>query len=416
MTIVGPLLIALVYGVSIWLAMNEETTDSEKNIVVFDESKFFNGKLEDAKKIHFHFSEKSTVDIEKQKLKESDDYGILYIPSTFSPDNPKGIYLYSLSQPGILIQDFIEKQIKQIVEDVKFEREGINRATLEKIKTKINIKTIKLTEKGEERGSAGAALAIGMISALMIYIFIFLYGVQVMRGVLEEKTSRIIEVLVSSVKPFQLMMGKIVGIAAVGLTQFLLWVILSAAVTSAISGFYGNKFKEKIPLNEIQKNEGIENVEINEESVSGFLSAFSTVNYPLVLGSFLFYFLGGYLLYSALFAAIGSAVDAESETQQFMLPVTIPLILAMVMIQFILKNPDGPVAFWFSIIPLTSPVIMMMRIPFGVPVFDLVLSMCLLVLGFLGSVWLASRVFRVGILMWGKKVTPRELFKWFFYR
>jgi ABC-2 type transport system permease protein len=276
----------------------------------------------------------------------------------------------------------------------------------------VSISTLRLTDKGEESGSAGASYGVGMFGSILIYLFIFLYGVQVMRGVIEEKNNRIVEVIISSVRPFQLMMGKIVGIALVGLTQFVLWVVLTMAINGVISQKMMTD-KSSVSATEISAQA---NANVDNEMMTDVLSAVNTINFPLLIGTFLFYFLAGYLLYSALFAAIGSAVDSEAETQQFMFPVTIPLIFSFVLASSaVVNNPDGPIAFWLSMIPLTSPVVMMVRIPFGVPAWQLITSMILLILGFIGTVWLAAKIYRTGILMYGKKVTFKEMLKWLKY-
>jgi len=242
-----------------------------------------------------------------------------------------------------------------------------------------------------------------------------------MRGVIEEKTNRIIEVIISSVKPFELMMGKIVGVALVGLTQFLLWIILTFAIVSSV-GFVLIDKPETVMTAQSSSimGEQSQSVAVSNTPQTAGMDSFveqidkfiNSVNWGLIIGSFIFYFLGGYLLYASLFAAIGSAVDAEADTQQFMMPVTIPLILGIVMMQTVLQNPDGSVAFWGSIIPLTSPIIMMMRIPFGVPISELLLSAVLLILAFIFFTWLSGKIYRIGILMYGKKVTYKELWKW----
>jgi ABC-2 type transport system permease protein len=246
-----------------------------------------------------------------------------------------------------------------------------------------------------------------------------------MRGVIEEKTSRIVEVIISSVKPFQLMMGKIVGVGLVGLTQFLLWVVLTFLIVTVVtttitSGEGGKSATEQIMKQQKAMNPAGAEVMAQAESASGgaaeVMEAINSVNFPVMIGSFIFFFLVGYLMYAALFAAIGGAVDNEADTQQFMLPITIPLILSIIMAQYIIRDPNGSLSFWLSIIPLTSPVTMMIRIPFGVPYMQVALSMTLLVLGFLGTTWLAGRIYRTGILMYGKKVNYRELWKWLRYR
>jgi ABC-2 type transport system permease protein len=246
-----------------------------------------------------------------------------------------------------------------------------------------------------------------------------------MRGVIEEKVSRIVEVIVSSVKPFQLMMGKIVGVALVGLTQFMLWVVLTLAIVTVFQTIMPEKIKSQETVQAFNPGTRIpasaeaeinyEEVE-NQDNMERVIEALQSINYGTMIFSFIFFFLGGYLLYGAMFAAIGAAVDNETDTQQFMMPVTIPLILAIIVAQFVINNPEGPVAFWFSIIPFTSPIIMMVRIPFGVPYWELALSMGLLTVTFIAAVWMAGRIYRTGILMYGKKVSWAELGKWLFYK
>jgi ABC-2 type transport system permease protein len=300
---------------------------------------------------------------------------------------------------------------------------------LEKIRPDINLSTIVIEDNGAEKKSfTGASMVVGMVAGIMIYMFIFLFGVQVMRGVIEEKTSRIVEVIVSSVKPFQLMMGKIVGVALVGLTQFLLWIVFTSTIIFtaqlAFPDTFRNPAQQETGINALNEN-SLQNTsaiqsktdpDSSKNKYNSFYEAISSVNYPVMIVAFIFYFLFGYLLYSALFAIVGSAVDNETDSQQFMLPITIPLIFSIVMLQVIVMNPGGSLAFWLSIIPLTSPIIMMIRIPFGVPWQEIVLSASLLIGGFLGATWLAARIYRIGILMYGKKVNYRELWKWLRYK
>jgi ABC-2 type transport system permease protein len=230
-----------------------------------------------------------------------------------------------------------------------------------------------------------------------------MYGAMVMRGVIEEKTNRIIEVMISSVKPFQLMIGKIIGIALVGLIQFFFWLII-AAIGINLAPF----LMESSSL--IQNEINTVNSPINSLEIFNNLPIYS-----LVFG-FVFYFIAGYFLYGSLFASVGAAVDHETDSQQFMLPLTLPLILSFIMIQPIIDNPHGDLAYWFSMIPFTSPIIMMVRIPFGVPIFELALSMTILVIGIVSSIWLSSKIYRVGILMYGKKPSYKEVWKWIKYK
>ena len=243
-----------------------------------------------------------------------------------------------------------------------------------------------------------------------------------MRGVMEEKTSRIVEIILSSVKPFQLMMGKIIGVALVGLTQFILWVVL----TGTITGILSSTVLKGVEMNQVQHKEEIIKIganldtsqmgKIEDNPLFDNLDAIKKINFTQILFCFLFYFLGSYLLYSAMFAAVGSAVDSEADTQQFMMPITIPLVLGVFVSTYVVSNPDSNIGFWFSMIPFTSPIVMMARLPFGVPPWEIALSMTILVVSFVFMTWFAGRIYRTGILMYGKKVTWRELGKWLFYK
>jgi ABC-2 type transport system permease protein len=260
----------------------------------------------------------------------------------------------------------------------------------------------------------------GMGAGYIIMMFIILYGAMVMRSVIEEKTSRIVEVIISSVKPFQLMMGKIVGVALVGLTQFLLWIVLTFGLIGAFQAgvFSGSDWHQLLESRqEMKAPMDQENaVTLEGAAVEQVMDVLSGINFRVMVLSFLFYFLGGYLLYSSLFAAIGGAVDHETETQQFVLPVSAPLILAIVFSSAVIQQPDSALAVWLSIIPFTSPIIMMMRIPFGVPYWQITLSFIVLIAGFVITTWLAAKIYRVGILMYGKKVDYSELLKWLKYK
>jgi len=256
---------------------------------------------------------------------------------------------------------------------------------------------------------------VGFAAAILIYMSLFIYGIQVMRGIIEEKTSRIVEVVISSVKPFQLMMGKIVGIGLVGLTQFLLWITLSIGLMTVASQvmFKGkmDQIKSEVPMNKQAAAVSTDGPGMD------IIKAVQTVDWTYILPIFIIFFLGGYMLYSALFAAVGSAVESDTETQQFMLPITLPLLFTYIMsFSFIVNNPDSSLSFWLSIIPFTSPIAMMVRLPFGVPNWELALSIILLIAGFIFTTWVASRIYRVGILMYGKKVSFAELGKWFMYK
>ncbi len=250
-------------------------------------------------------------------------------------------------------------------------------------------------------------------------MFVLIYGIQIMQGVIDEKTSKIVEVIVSSVKPFQLMLGKIIGIASVGLVQFTIWIILITTVTSSVLGYFGMKMPQQQAMEQVTKNMDEETKEAMKQSPQApeFLQNIGQLPLGKIAAVFLFYFLGGYLLYGALFAAVGSAVDSIQESQQFQFPITLPLLVGYLgLFMFVLRDPHGSISFWLSIIPFTSPVAMVGRIAFDVPGWELALSMLLLVGGFLLTTWIAGRVYRVGILMTGTKVSWKVLAKWFMQR
>lgn len=429
MSILGPVLMAALFVVPIWISMTDKSSHS---IVVIDEGGLLSErKLAPAERVTYDYLNVSFEHMKKNFYK-SDYTVILYIPKNILTSNR--IILSYKKQPGIVLEERLKSNVENIIYEYQLQQNNIDLKKIEAYKPKLDLTTEKINETGEsEKTSTGVSMAIGLGGAVIMYMFIFLYGVQVMRGVIEEKTSRIVEVIISSVRPFQLMMGKIVGVAMVGLTQFLIWIILTFALISVAQATLFKNVqvaKSEIPnvvndpTRKLKVGENVTNIELSpqvkknkqEVDVMKIYSDLMGRNFYLIIGSFIFYFIGGYLLYSSLFAAIGSAVDSETDTQQFMLPVTIPIILSFVVAQSVMQNPDGPMAFWFSIIPFTSPVVMMVRIPFVNPGWELALSMFLLVLGFIFTTWLAGRIYRTGILMYGKKVTFKELGKWLFYK
>jgi ABC-2 type transport system permease protein len=428
MTLLGPLLMAALIIVPIYFASMQGDT---KVIGILDESGLFSGKFEATDNLQF-IELSGSVEEAKQIVINESLYALVHIPAT-SLSVPETAKIYSTGQPNIIVKTYIRESMRKQVEELKLQASGIDPMVLKSIKTKINLLTIKINEGGDEQSSyTELGMGIGFVSGLVIYIFIFMYGTQVMRGVIEEKTNRIIEVIVSSVKPFQLMMGKIVGVAMVGLTQFVLWVLLTLIIVSTFLSFYSDEIssyqKSQMNIQEQVSASGLTpdtNVADLNPAVDGstvndslfiIIDMLNSINFELIIGMFLFYFIGGYLLYGALFAAIGSAVDSETDTQQFILPLTVPLILSIAVAQFIMMNPEGPAAFWMSILPLTSPVVMMVRLPFGVPAEELALSVALLIGGFFFTTWLAAKVYRTGILMYGKKINYKELWKWVRYK
>lgn len=421
MTILGPVLMA---GLFVAPFLIQTLGEEEKTIDVVDESNMFTGKFENSDEITFNYLHQS-IEKAKEEFETRGSDALLYIPKTELALPEKAI-IYSDKPPSINVKSYISRVMKNQIESQKLQASGIDEETVKSIKSDVSLTTIKLKEGGtEEKTFTEVSMGVGFVLALIIYFFIFMFGAQVMRGVIEEKTNRIVEVIVSSVKPFQLMMGKIIGVAMVGLTQVLLWVVLTLAIVSVVQLAFPETFSfdqgkaQMENTNQLigaQSDEMQENMANLDEGMSNKVGEIiNSINFGSILGSFIFFFLGGYLLYAALFAAIGGAVDNETDTQQFMLPITIPLIFAIIMAQYVIQEPNGALSFWLSIIPFTSPVIMMIRIPFGVPYFDLALSGVLLVLGFLATTWVAGKIYRTGILMYGSKIDYKTLLKWIRY-
>lgn len=423
MTILGPLLMAGVFIVPIWLSLQDK---SEHQIQVIDQSRIFEGKLRNTEQIKFTFRDEPLAEAKSKIITGPFDI-VMVIPENIINYDKAGPVLYYNKQPGIATEQYISNSLENILFDYRLEGDSIDITKLDKARRPVSLETIKVDESGQDKKTnTETNIYIGFAGAIIIYFMIFLYGAQVMNGVIEEKTSRIVEVIISSVKPFQLMLGKIIGVALVGLTQFILWIVLTITISSTLSGIL---FKNAM-ADQVKRNQQMEKVYHNDITASpdkmeklntpnetiDILNYLARLRLGKILACFAFYFLFGYLLYAALFAAIGSAVDSEADKQQFMLPVTIPLILSFAVAQGVIANPDGPVAYWFSIIPLTSPIVMMVRLPFDVPVSDVITSMLLLVAGFFFFTWLAGKIYRTGILMYGKKVSWRELGKWLFYR
>jgi ABC-2 type transport system permease protein len=409
MTLLGPLFFGLLMVAPALLASLPE---GPKKILVVDHSYLLVGE-KGVRDAQYEFLKPSPEALKsgKEILETNSSYdGLLYLPPSENNDPDfilKNAKLFTLEELPISLVGAMEDQLEQKAYEQKLRLEGVDPEVVKRAETNARLSSVLIGEEGEEENSAREfKMILGLFAGYLIYMFVFLYATQIMRGVIEEKTSRIVEVIISSVKPMQLMLGKIIGIAGVGFLQFVIWVGLTAALYVGLSAtLLADAFNpETIAQMQAQPEAGGMATEV--------LSALQSINYPLVLTSFLFYFIGGYLLYGALFAAVGSAVDAESDTQQFMLPLTLPLILALLVSMRIMESPDSPLAFWFSIIPFTSPVVMMVRIPFGVPMWELGLSMVLLVVGFLGTTWLASRIYRIGILSYGKKASFKDLWKW----
>jgi ABC-2 type transport system permease protein len=388
MTLLVPALFAVMYAIINYVANNKNET-AIHIVSVVDSSGMYTNKFHDQPNIKFAYPSKSLKAL-KTQVKDQEDDLILYIPN----HKTDTVQIFSTKKSTLGLNDDLQQQINDIASGNSLVKAGIDTARLHKIKSNIVVNANEITDTGDKSTSMGATYAMAFAGAILIYMSLFIYGAQVMRGVIEEKTSRIIEVIVSSVKPFQLMLGKIIGVGLVGLTQFILWILLSGAISYAV-GHNGASMKS--PIYTFMQNLG------------------SSAGYEL--SCFMFYWVSGFLFYSALFAAVGSAVDSETETQQFMFPITLPLLFTYILsVSYLFMIPDSSLAFWLSIIPFTAPVAMMVRIPFGVPGWQLGLSMFMMIIGFLFTTYVAARIYRVGILMYGKKASYKELAKWFFYK
>ncbi|MCD6200973.1 MAG: ABC transporter permease [Bacteroidales bacterium] len=431
LTLLTPVFMAAMFVIPV-LIMTSKGQETKRIAVVEQQGHFFKGKIHSTQYLKFDYLENVRLDSLKKHFDELGYYAILYISPKVGYI-PSAVQLISHKQPSIEVVTYISETLKKEIERQKLLAYNIKDLDkiLKSVETDIRLKTIIINAAGEEKEtSTGIAMALAYISGLLIYMLTFMFGAMVMRGVIEEKTNRIVEVLISSVKPFQLMMGKIIGIALVGLTQFVLWIALTLVLVTATTGVVMHKSKGNSPIQVptslfsgntdqgLQTNKANTKV-IGQEELSQaerMLNALKAVNWGLIVGAFILFFLGGYLLYASLFAAVGSAVDNETDTQQFMLPITIPLILALFIAMGTFQNPESQLAFWGSLIPFTSPVVMMARLPFGVPAWQLIVSIVLLFITFIGTTWIAAKIYRTGILMYGKKPTWKEMWKWIRFR
>ena len=414
-TILVPLIFPAIIGVLVYIMKKEAESAKADTVQVVDESGKFifeNGK-------RFAFVPLSlSLEQAKKAYNETKDFALLYIPP-FDLNKPDGMVMYTKENPSIEKVGNLESILQDRIRDLKLEEYKIDKETLKGLKVDINLKQINLSESGEEKSSnSGILYGLGFSLGILIYMFVLIYGIQIMQGVIDEKTSKIVEVIVSSVKPFQLMLGKIIGIASVGLLQFTIWIILITVLSTGVLGYFGLKMPQQQAMEEVAKQIDNEEVKVAMDQQSSKTTELFNNFFQLPLGKiafvFVFYFLGGYLLYGALFAAVGSAVESMQESQQFQFPITLPLLIGYFgLFMFILRDPHGSVSFWLSVIPFTSPVAMVGRIASGVPDWQLALSMALLIGGFLFTTWIAGRIYRVGILMTGTKVSWKVLLKWF---
>jgi ABC-2 type transport system permease protein len=411
-TILIPLIFPIIIGLLAYISAQQEKSAKREVIHYVDES---GGFIADTTKYDFRNFSGSLEDA-KKAFNDSGDFGLLYIPK-YEIYKPENITLYTKINPSLDDVNNLERMFEDQINDVKMQRLHIGQKLLDSLKTNVSVKTVNISDSGKEESSSAEILfGIGMLGGILMYMFIFIYGAQIMQGVIEEKTSKVVEVLVSSVKPFNLMMGKILGLASVGLLQFTIWIVLMTTLTFGVLAQLGIDPPQQQALQQMSAPMAAQQAAVHSE-FSTALGEFMELPWAFIGFVFVFYFLGGYLIYGSLFAAVGSAVDSPAEAQQFMFPITIPMLISyMSLFMFILKDPHGTVSIWLSIIPFTSPIAMMGRIGFGVPGWQLALSMILLIAGFIFTTWVAGRIYRVGILMHGTKVNYKVLAKWFMMR
>ena len=417
MTFLSPL-IMVGMGFLIYFLM-KKNDEKVKEIVYVDNSELFTkDDFKNTKTLHYQNFTALGIEESKKKVEEGNYYGVLYIPKKDSLELlAKSIEFYSKDSPGMSVMSSLENKIESKLRNEKLNNFGIDLAKIKASRINTDIKMFDFAGEESSKAKNIASIIAGGAAGYLLFMFVMIYGTSVMRSVIEEKTSRIIEVIVSSVKPFQLMLGKIVGNASAGLLQFFIWGILLFIISIVASSVFGIDMVEmqssRVPAEQMEAVKQAASTGKFEQIITEFFSLPLLKMFVL----FLFYFLGGYMLYSSLFAAVGAAVDNETDTQQFMMPIMLPLMLGIYVGFFtVINDPHGPISIIFSYIPFTSSIVMLMRVPFGVSWYELAISMSLLLISFVFMVWFAAKIYRVGILMYGKKPTYKDLWKWLKYK
>ena len=393
--------------------LSSVNNDTVRSLYVLDESEFL---LESFKTndqtIYTHLSD---LDLETAKTLANQEgaYGLLYIPKVSLETVSKSIRFYSEESPSLSLISSLESKIETKLSELKLQNIGVDLDLIKASKTSVEINQESFDGVKTSKVGSVMKLIFGGTAGYLLFMFIIIYGNMIMRSVIEEKTSRIIEVIISSVKPIQLMLGKIIGTSLAGITQVAIWIILGFVLLFATSAIFGVDLFQTSQQELV--NEALSNPE-STDKIQMLINEFNSLPVANLMLAFILFFIGGYLLYSSLYAAIGAAVDNETDTQQFMIPILIPLILAIYVGVFtVVEDPHGTISTVFSFIPFTSPVVMLMRIPFGVPIWQQVVSLLILIVTFIFTVWFAAKIYRVGILMYGKKPTYKVLFKWLKY-
>ena len=414
-TILLPLIIFGFYAMIIYFSVNSGDT---LQIAVADKANLFNGKIDKTDEANFVFVENETAASLKLALQNEKYDAYVYIPAG-TDLNKDTIQLVSAKSVSLLSRGKVQDALNNKLKEKKLLTLNITKTQLDSVQHESQIKFTTLQGGEDSDTKAGVSYGVGYISGFLIYIILFIYGTMVMRGVMEEKVSRIAEVIVSSVKPFQLMMGKIFGIGAVGLVQFIIWILLVIGLQFLLPlifpGLMGQMHNTPMQPGAMAGAQAVQ----TSGAMDGIMQGLNEINFPLIIGCFIFYFLGGYLLYSSLFAAVGSAVNEDpQDAQSLMLPITMPIIFSIVIMTKAVNEPSSGLAVFGSLFPLSSPIVMMARVAHGVPdpvpYWQLITSMLLLILGFIGTTWVAAKIYRTGILLYGKKITWKEMWKWAF--
>jgi ABC-2 type transport system permease protein len=407
LTILLPVLVGIMLLASILIAIN---ATEEMNIAVKDETRLFEDKIRglDNGKLSFHYiRDNQNIEHWKENYEKKYD-ALLYIP-ILDLDKPNGITYYSNKQLGYQTESIINKAITEEIRNRVLIREKYDVELIDKLAKEISIE--KVIKDKTQYGRSSLAGGIGYIAGFLIYMFLFVYGAMVMKGVSEEKQNRIVEVLITIVKPFDLMLGKILGIGLLGLFQFLIWGILIFGIQTLIGIFFAEDMQQ---IETIQSSSNFENANLGTQVLTDISLALKDLDIARILFSFLFYFLFGYIFYAAQFAAIGSAVTDDTDTQSFTFPITIPIIISLVLMSIAIEQPFSAAAKWGSMLPFSSPIIMPARIPFNVSWLEQLASMFILVAASIIMIWLSARIYKVGILVQGKKVNFKEIIQWIF--
>jgi len=412
-TILLPVVIFGLYGLIIYFSVK---SSENYTVAIADNANVFGGKIDSKDDVKFVFVKDESLVQLKEKIAKKELDGYVWVPEGFKPSKGDTISVVSGKTVGLMNREEIQKRINDALENQRLLSSlQISKKQLDSLQKGNEVKFSTTEGKEENDTKVGISYGVGYASGFMIYLVLFIYGTMVMRGVMEEKTNRIAEVIISSVKPFQLMMGKITGIGAVGLVQFIIWVALAVTLRFILPLFVPG-MRETANVMNHGANEALQTAK-QSGALDNLMHGLSDINFPLIIGCFIFYFLGGYLLYSSLFAAVGSAVNEDpQDAQSLTLPITMPIIFGIVIMSSAINNPTSNLAVFGSLFPLTSPIVMMARIPFGVPntvpYWQLALSMLFLICGFLCTTWISAKIYRVAILMYGKKPTWKEMWKW----